>query len=61
MFAITGIGDWSWLAGVSAIIAAWRRGPMTPEEELRALVLREQHPIRWAVRYPAKAVERLFR
>jgi hypothetical protein len=56
------LGFWESLAGLIAAMAIWA-GPreMTPQEELKALILREQHPWRWARKYPAKAVERLFR
>jgi hypothetical protein len=69
MIALLNASDWSfwaWLAQIAsgvAVYASQRAGhaELTPEEELEALTMREQHPVRWAYKYPAKAVERLFR
>lgn len=65
MMMIAGIGDWTLLAWLSSAVAAFmsshRRPPLTPERELELLILRERHPIRFAMRYPGRAIERLFR
>jgi len=66
MFALMHASDfsfWAWLAQIASGVAVYasQRANMTPKEELQALVLREQHPVRWAMRHPLRAVERFFR
>lgn len=67
MIAITGIGDWTLLAWISSLattasaLLARPRRPHDSNYEIRELILRERHPFRWAVKHPAKAIERLFR
>lgn len=66
MIAFTGVvegGFLAWVSGAASAFALWAAGQRSRPKlsEMEALILREQHPWRYAVRFPGKAIERLFR
>lgn len=58
---ITGIGDWTfwaWLSSAFAVLASVKRAELEPLEDL---TYRLQHPVKWRLEHPVRAVRRMFR
>lgn len=61
MMAFTGIGDWTllaWLSSAFAVLASVKRQEPEPLEDL---TYRLQHPLKWRLEHPVRAVRRMFR